>query len=157
MVLWKGCYMQTSVREVHILYFFFCVNDSTRELWEWRRHLISEEGSPRVSHGNFYLRDFLCRRPLYTCASTLVPVILGAMDVYPMFFQPIKSTFLLTAASTLVLQNSEVYFHWRGDFKIIFIGKRHSIGDIIHEDDSTFPLGRSIFQNPLSVLNEKKT
>lgn len=22
MVLWKGCYMQTSVREVHILYFF---------------------------------------------------------------------------------------------------------------------------------------
>lgn len=83
------------------------------ELWDWRWHLISEEGSSRVSQGNFYLRDF----------------VKGQLDFYPCANYPFLKShgwlpyFLLTHMVCISANNC--YYYCALEFRSLLSLKRH--------------------------------
>lgn len=62
---------------------------------------------------------------------------------------------LLTPIFTTVLQNSDIYFHEKGNSKVVLAEENTFPSDIIC-DNSTLLWSTSICQDPLRVLSEKK-
>lgn len=62
---------------------------------------------------------------------------------------------LLTPIFTTVLQNSDIYFHEKGNSKVVLAEENSFPSDIIC-DNSTLLWSTSICQDPLRVLSEKK-